>query len=277
MSFAPREAFPAMLQRETLACVSVLLALLTASPALAQNTTKNSLTADCAADPQLPAFEVASIRPVASKDSGMTQIGEYGLPRFEMKNVSLALVVSLSFDVRQANFINVPSGLEDAMFDIQVKSAGEVPLTYEALKPRLQQMLEQRFCLKARMGTRQVSGYALVVAKGGSNRSKLTPLKESAGRGTAYMTTDEVGLTGAELSVLAGVLTSVAGKPVEDQTGLLGKYTVKLRFAPEDDPSSTLPSIFTSLKEQLGLELKPARVSVPTLTIDHMNLTPTEN
>jgi uncharacterized protein (TIGR03435 family) len=54
-------------------------------------------------------------------------------------------------------------------------------------------------------------------------------------------------------------------------------YTIKVQFASAGDAESTLPSIFTAVKEQLGLELKPAQVPVQTLTIEHLNLTPTEN
>jgi uncharacterized protein (TIGR03435 family) len=53
--------------------------------------------------------------------------------------------------------------------------------------------------------------------------------------------------------------------------------TIKVQFAPAADTESTMPSIFTAVKEQLGLELKPDPVPVPTLIIEHVNLTPTEN
>jgi uncharacterized protein (TIGR03435 family) len=259
-----------MRPRQLLGSACLILALVTTLPALAQN----SATAECAADPKLPAFEVASIRPVAPNDMKGTIIGEYGLPTFELKRATLSLLVSFSFDVRPDNFINAPSGLADKVFDVRVESVGGLLLNYETLKPRMQQMLEERFCLKARTGTKEVSGYGLFVAKDGF---KLTPLKESKERATAYMTENEFGATNATLAMIAGVLTSAAERPVKDETGLPGTYNVKLQFAPADDPSSTLPSIFTAIKEQLGLELKPAKVPVSTLTIDHINLAPTEN
>jgi uncharacterized protein (TIGR03435 family) len=256
-----------------LASVCVLVALVANGEAEAHNAVSDSV-ADCAADPQLPAFEVAAITPLAPKARGLTNIGQYGLPRFDMKGVTLSLLLSFSFDVQPANFIGAPARLEDAVFDVQVESAGGTPLTYEALKPRMQQMLERRFCLKAHTGTKEASGYDLVVAKGGATLTRSNALGE---RGTAYIASDELAVTNSELPVLAGLLSSAAGRPVKDQTGLQGKYTVKLQFATSDDPSPTLPSIFTAVKEQLGLELKPAKVPVPTLTIEHINLSPTDN
>jgi len=240
----------------------------------AQVAAAGSTLADCPVDLQPPAFEVAAVTPVAEKDRGAAKIGQYGLPTFDMHGVSLSLLLTFSFDVRAENFIGAPHGLDNAVFDVQVKSANDIPLTYEALKPRMQQMLEQRFCLKAHTGTRDVSGYALVAAKGGA---KLTPAHESVERGSAYIMQDELSATNVDMGVLASMLASPAGRPVKDQTGLKGKYDIKLQFAPATDAESTLPSIFTAVKEQLGLELRPAQVSVTTLIVEHVNLTATEN
>ena len=232
-------------------------------------------TAACAADPQLPAFEVAAITAVAEKKRGETSIGQYGLSHFTMRNASLSLLLTFSFDIQPANFVNAPHGLDDAVFDVQVASADELPLTYEALKPRMQQLLEQRFCLKGQKGTRQVSGYALLRAKGGA---KVMPGSTPGdARGSAYITQHEVSATNVDMASFASMLASPVGRPVQDQTGLKGNYIIRIHFAPTGDAESTLPSIFTALKEQAGLELKAAQVPVQTLVIEHLNLVPTEN
>ena len=245
---------------------------------LAQSQAQSAIAAPvstaCIADPQLPAFDVAAITPVAEKDRGFTKIGSYGLPHFALRNISLSVLMGFSFDIQQANFIDAPHGLENAVFDVQVESADGTPLTYEALKPRMQQLLEQRFCLKAHTGTKQVAGYALLKAKGGV---KLTPESTPGERGSAYIMEHEVRGTNIDMGMLASMLASPAGRPVQDQTGLQGKYNIKVQYASAADVESPLPSIFTAVKEQIGLELKPAQVPVQTLTIEHLNLTPTEN
>ena len=257
-----------------LASVYVLVALAWTGQCRAQSAVATPATTACTADPQLPSFDVAAITPVAEKDRGTTSIGQYGTPHFTMRGVSLSLLLSFSFDIQPVNFINAPRGLDDAVFDVQVESADGIPLTYEALKPRMQQLLEQRFCLRTHTGTKEVSGYALVSAKGGA---KVTPGSTPGERGSAYITQQEISGTNIDMGALAGMLASPVGRPVQDQTGLQGKYTIKVQFASAGDAESTLPSIFTAVKEQLGLELKPARVPVPTLIIEHVNLTSTEN
>jgi uncharacterized protein (TIGR03435 family) len=259
---------------EVLVSALVLIAPIAVGPCRAQDTLAASATADCPADPRLPAFEVSAITPVAEKDRRATNIGQYGLPQFSMMGVSLSLLLSFSLDVQPSDFIDAPHGLDNALFDVQVKSADGSSLTYEALKPRMQQMMEQRFCLKAHTGTKEVAGYSLVIAKGGA---KVTPGNTPGERGSGYIMPNEVSGTNIEIGALASLLASPAGRPVQDQTGLRGKYTVKVQFAPAADAESTRPSIFTAVEEHLGLELKPARVPVPTLIIEHVNLTPTGN
>jgi uncharacterized protein (TIGR03435 family) len=259
---------------KALASACVLVALASMGQSQAQSTLAPPSTTACTSDSKLPAFEVAAITPVAEKNRGETNIGQYGLPHFTLRGVSLSLLLSFSFDVQPANFINAPRGLDDAVFDVQVESADGIPLTYEALKPRMQQLLEQRFCLNAHTGTRQVSGYALVSGKGGA---KVMPGSEPGERSSGYITQHELSGTNMDMDTFAGMLASPAGRPVKNQTGLQGKYTIKVEFASAGDAESTLPSIFTAVKEQMGLELKPAQVPVPTLTIEHLNLIPTEN
>lgn len=152
--------------RSSLTSACLLVACTGTLRCAVQRDVRTPATAPCVSDPQLPSFEVASIRPVALEDRGVTSVGEYGLPHFELRGVSLSFLLAFTFEVQPANFIDAPKNLENTVFDVWVESAAGLPLTYEALKPRMQQMLEQRFCLKAHPGSKQVPGYALVVAKG---------------------------------------------------------------------------------------------------------------
>ena len=91
---------------------------------------------------------------------------------------------------------------------------------------------------------------------------------------------------GVSVGKLAGSLSrSGLDRPIVDRTGLTGGFDLHLKWAvdaPEgatgpvasDDPSG--PSIFTALKEQLGLKLESARGPVEILVIDHVEK-PSEN
>jgi uncharacterized protein (TIGR03435 family) len=90
------------------------------------------------------------------------------------------------------------------------------------------------------------------------------------------------------LGNLTGQLTSILGRPVVDQTGLTGLYTFHLQWLPPEaapalnDSSGAMPeellgvSLFTALREQLGLKLNSGKVRVEVLVIDQIER-PSEN
>jgi uncharacterized protein (TIGR03435 family) len=83
------------------------------------------------------------------------------------------------------------------------------------------------------------------------------------------------------MEAFAEFLTSEAGRPVLDKTGLTGSYEMTLDWAPDSTPATneavTLPSLFTALQEQLGLKLGSAKGPVEMLVVDNVDRAPTEN
>ena len=70
-------------------------------------------------------------------------------------------------------------------------------------------------------------------------------------------------------------------RPVIDMTGLSGVFDVDLAWAEElaaEVPGTLrLPSVFTAVKEQLGLRLEGRKALIDFLVIDHVESTPYEN
>jgi len=92
---------------------------------------------------------------------------------------------------------------------------------------------------------------------------------------------------GLPLSELAVVLSRIVQRVVIDQTGLTGTFDLDLNWTPDRTPPNApagvsadadrdAPSIFTALKEQLGLKLESAKRPVEVLVIDHVER-PTPN
>jgi uncharacterized protein (TIGR03435 family) len=133
-----------------------------------------------------------------------------------------------------------------------------------------------------------------------------------AGRAVSFMMMTPNGecliSNGQTLDGLAGRLSDRFDRPVIDQTGLKGKYDLRLRYDPssmpggrggaipimmkdgpgrgpaDGDPSNRIspdgeppPSIFNALQEQLGLKLEAKKGPVNLLVIDHVQKTPMEN
>ena len=222
-------------------------------------------------------FEVASVRinpagkvSCGDEPRGCARPGAYGGAIYTATNVPLMLLVELAFGVEQDQ-ISGGDKLATDRYDISAKPASGT-LSHERLKPMLRSLLEERFGLQTHRENKEVAGYALVLAKTGP---KLTA---DSGVARPFITYPG-GLEGAPgtLDTLAAMLASPVGKPVVNKTGLEGNYDLKLRYAPEGDTNTSLPSLFTAIQEQLGLRLESQKVPLEMLVIDRCERVPTEN
>jgi uncharacterized protein (TIGR03435 family) len=86
------------------------------------------------------------------------------------------------------------------------------------------------------------------------------------------------------MEALAVNLSGLVGRQVIDRTDLAGDYEFSLHYSPNDlqnsapsaDSSGDTPSLFTALREQLGLKLQSVRSQTRVLVIDHVEH-PTED
>ena len=222
-----------------------------------------------------PEFEVASIRLIPEHDVVPLEgspISPPGAGVFTMRQVTLALAIAWAFGIDQDRLSGGPDWLDRQCYEISAKPGGDVGLSYEQIRPLLQQLLQERFHLKYHHATKNEKGYALVAGKGGP---KLAATKGGAAHGYLFRGSfDEVN---APVSALAGVLAHTLGEPVVDKTGIKGNFDFKLNYAPMEATDSTQPSIFTALDEQLGLRLEKQMVPVDIFVIDHVDKVPTGN
>lgn len=244
---------------------------------------------------ETPMFEVASIRVNPEPD-----------PKWSMNftaNGVLARDVTLLWALHEAYGINDddlwsggPAWLDKARFDINAKyDVSQYPnLTVKQRQAMLQRLLEDRFHLVVHHEAREFPLYALVAAKGGTKFEETKPqdLHVSDLYGVTCMVKGGrqgvIEMQGCPMSAFAERLGDYArsdlGRRVVDQTGLTGHYTFVLHWtrmdaaAPADDNATgpVWPTVFTAVKEQLGLELKPINGSLDTMVIDHAEM-PSEN
>jgi uncharacterized protein (TIGR03435 family) len=248
---------------------NVLSAMLAVAGLFAMSAATAPLHAQTPAPPT--AFEVASVRLVPPGQGGTISISPSGSPTFTA-TINLENLIAMAYGVDSDNLLNGPSWLGSQLYDVTAKVEGNPRLTYEQLKAPLQKLLEERFQLAVHRQTKEGSGYALVAAKSGP---KLQETKGEAPH--AYILKGGLHLQNSSLDDLAGTLKIPAGRPVVNETGIKGQFDIKLKYAPEGAANSELPSLFTALQEQLGLQLVPRKVPVATLVIDHVERVPSEN
>jgi uncharacterized protein (TIGR03435 family) len=274
------------------------------------NPTSNASAAQSAATATL-AFDVASIK-LDKSGSGRHSIST-NLPggRLRAINVSALEFMSLAYEVIASRIVDAPPWFNSAYFDIDA-TADDDSTTPEQNELRMQALLADRFKLVMHRETRQLPVFALVLV----NREKLGPQLHvddakcdssqpwpppaSSSSGTTALSvscgsvkTDDSN-SGSHiwarsisvekfLSALSGPTDDPhADRPIVDRTGLTGSLNFTLDFAPTwaansaAADQSALPSFFTALREQLGLELKPETGPVDVLVIDHVEM-PSEN
>lgn len=246
-----------------------------------------------------PQFEVASIKPDHSEDAGTMM--EFPLGGFRVVNITPKSLIQYAYNLKEFQISGGPGWADSKTFDIHAKLEDADIQALQQLSPeqraeqirlRVQALLADRFKLKVTHTAREGQVYALVVAKGGCKmESAETKDYSGTSMGLGRMTGGAI-----PVATLADMLSQELGRPVEDHTGLTGKYNFKLRWAPDlnaeaitearaGNPTRTsnsaagdtsLPSLFTAIQEQLGLKLELMKAPIEIIVIDHIE-PPTEN
>jgi bla regulator protein blaR1 len=262
-------------------------------------------------------FEVASIRPANSDGGGgfKSKDGGGGVVPFEIehrtftsRNMTLYALIIQAYSLRGcrplgagdcARISGGPDWIKKDRFDIRAKMPDDSP-DYTTIQfangqaPRLllmlQALLADRFNLKIRRETRQLSIYALTVAKKGPKLHAakaeepalgpvFRPVEHPNGETTLQMTVQN-----QSLQEVANVFSMFMDRPVVDRTGLKGKFDFKMEYDENTDipalalPGADLvgPALFTAFREQAGLKLQATKGPVEVLVIDHAEK-PSEN
>lgn len=227
------------------------------------------------------AFEVASIRP-AHFTPGCYGMFPPGDTHYIVTCVTLRELIALAWKIHPDNIRGGDSQALNAAYDLSAVTPNGQPWTQDSIRPMLRQLLIERFHVAVHPGTKQVSGYILVVAKGGSKLkpAKFAAIQQGKQPGQPFSSSlfpGRIRVRGLNLNGIASLLSVQAGATVVDHTDISGVFDIDLNFATEDDRESNLPDFFTAVEQQLGLKLQPQKVTVNTLLVDHADSEPTPN
>ena len=221
-----------------------------------------------------PEFEAASIKLNTSESGSSSSNGSKG--QIVFTNVSLRRLIERAYEVKPFQ-VMCPGWADNVRFDIAAKYPPETQNADRVLM--LRTLLEQRFKLAAHQESKEMPGYALVVAKGGS---KLQPV-EAGGSSISTNGGRVVTQTAKKTSMaqLADLLARNLSMMVVDETGMKGVYDFDLRWSNDErntgDDAEPAPSLFTAVQEKLGLRLQSQKVPVPVIVVDHVERVPVEN
>jgi uncharacterized protein (TIGR03435 family) len=243
---------------------------------------------------QAPSFEVASIKKVVSPDvpAGIRPIGPGGQFRAVITVHDLVRVAyGAPLALLESQVVGGPGWINVDRFDIAAKIAGQ-PTDLSNGPPvhlleMIRTLLEDRFKLRTRKETRRLPVYDLVLEKRGARGPRLlvtdgtclsVPIAQSDSRplcGFTRFAPGQISARGMTLDVFAsGISPRVEiERIVRNRTGLSEKFDLDLEYTPglgtaSEPGADAKPTLFTAIREQLGLKLQPAVGPVGVIVIE---------
>jgi len=256
-----------------------------------------------------PQFEVASIRPsgpqsIRGSDGGP---GHKDPTRYSFGQATMQDLIATAWGVKYFQ-MSSPTPLDRDKFDL----VANIPpgATKEQFRVMLQNLLKDRFNLKAHIESKEFPAWEMVVAKTGLKMKEAIPGETPSQPGApparpvdertwpefppnvARMAAQNTSSEGywlvrlksqlEPISMLAGMLEVGNELPIVDKTGLTGNYSFTLEYtkdtpgsAPDSPPPA--PALPTALQQQLGLQLVSKKLPFDVVVVESFNRTPTEN
>jgi uncharacterized protein (TIGR03435 family) len=234
-----------------------------------------------------PEFEVATVKPSDPAKCCARGWGRNGR-HFGTANMNLKDLIQWAWNLQAKQVVGGPPWMDDARFDIAGEIDGDGVPNDHQWKLAVQKLLINRFQLQLHHEKRNMSAFALVIAKGGP---KLTPgdgnvkAHEALGfAGAPGQTMHGFGVNASIGDLIGELQRIVMDRPIVDETGLTGVYNIQIAFTREEPdalgmtqlPDTAPPNLLDALQQQLGLKLKGTKAPVDVIVIDHAEL-PGEN
>ena len=243
-----------------------------------------AITAPLLAQSATLEFDVATIKASNPNLPGM-QFMAKGY-EFLTLNTTLNDLITYAYGVHIRQLADGPAWMATEKFDLDGKAAGAAYPTDAQWKLMIQKLLQDRFALAYHRESRELSVYALSVAKGGPILKKSDADPNSL-PGMGFRGFGNMPVRNATMADFAAMMQGmVLDRPMIDRTGLTGRYDFTLKWTPDDSqfigmrpPGMTMPgsdspdappNLFTAIQEQLGLKLEATKAAVAVLVIDHV-------
>jgi uncharacterized protein (TIGR03435 family) len=169
----------------------------------------------------------------------------------------MTTIVCFAYSIQKTQIVNAPQWFDEQPWDIEgVPDTAGMPNCI-SIGRCCRSCFPRGFGLVTHHDKRELSGYAITIAKGGRKleKSKSDPdaLSDQSGIGPAkYMK-----FTNDSMTDFAQFMQLMGDRPVVDQTNLSGRYDFTLLWTPDvmrDTPTETASGLFTAVQEAAGVE-----------------------
>jgi uncharacterized protein (TIGR03435 family) len=278
-----RGATTILLMRKTVACILsgfiAPLAFLWSQSTMVQTQLQGGRTPR----PQvaLPAFEVASIRIHQGPLQTIMGFNSSG-SLLNLEGYSVSGLIMEAYNLKTYQLDNAGSDWQqNTFYDVAARAEEGTTPTKDEFRKMLQILLVERFNFKFHREQKEMPVYAMIVEKGGAKFKESPNDEVFVGNHGVHGRNQNLSASHMTMESLANEIgNTFVDRPVIDRTGLNGTYDFKIEATPEfrynRDPQSEDISVFSAIREQLGLRLDPQKANVEVLIVDHVEK-PSEN
>lgn len=189
-----------------------------------------------------------------------------------------------------------PNKSGDGPIEMGTQPVGRLTMVNVPFQPMIRSLLAERFHLVVHRETRPLPVYALQQVRADGRLGpqlhlssadcvaiaasrQATPSADARPQCGVRANGGHMVAGGLPLAQLATLLSTLVDRVVVDRTGLTGTFDFELNWTPDRAPqrpdasassSPDNPSIFTALREQLGLKLESSKAATDVFVIDHV-------
>jgi uncharacterized protein (TIGR03435 family) len=200
--------------------------------------------------------------------------------RLTLSNMALVDMIAWAYRVDAFRVVDGPSWIRDEHFDL-VGTADPKAGSYAEFPDMVQKALAERFGLKAHREDRRMDVYVLSVFRPDGvlgpqlKRSTIDCTPTTTNRPPCFLrngptSVEAVGRDWSQINLTQSLRWSM-GEMVVDRTGLTGKFDATLNWTVGvhvNDSATDQVSVFTALREQLGLQLVRDKLPIQVVAID---------
>lgn len=197
-------------------------------------------------------------------------------------NTTMNDMVTFAYGLQLKQIVGAPDWFATEKFDLDGVPDIEGQPDLEQFRMLIQSALTQRFKFTYHHDKKELSVYALTVAKSGPKLT-VTLSRPSDPGNFMFGKLGQLRVSNMTMKGFCDGMQTVMDRPVVDHTGLTERYDFNLNWtpddsqfasfgprpAPKDDPDAP-PSLYTALQEQLGLKLEPTKAMTDVFVIDHV-------
>lgn len=192
---------------------------------------------------------------------------------FTIENQTVKRLVMFAYGVNKSQIAGEPEWANSEWFDVDGVPDVEGEPSVKQAQEMVRALLTERFGLKFHHEQREMSSYALTVAKGGpklkKSQSDPNSLPDQSGGNSSGIR--RMKFTNNTMDELALGMQFYLDRPVVNKTGLSGRWDFELAWTYDDtrlrEPDAP-PGLFTAVQEQLGLRLDAVKAPVEVLAVD---------